>query len=90
MSPPRKRGCGFTFGVQQGGEYLSGGLEVEAFSRGVIVVASEVSDLWGCQGEEVGLEFVAAPYPAWTAIGVSELITEGTIVEIRLIARRGR
>ena len=35
-------------------------------------------------------EYVAAPYPAWTAIGISELITEGTIVEIRLIARRAR
>src|SRR5262245_20818657 len=33
-------------------------------------------------------EYVNAPYPAWTAIGVSQLITEGTIVEIRLIARR--
>jgi enamine deaminase RidA (YjgF/YER057c/UK114 family) len=33
-------------------------------------------------------EYVTAPYPAWTAIGVSQLITEGTIVEIRLIARR--
>jgi len=33
-------------------------------------------------------EFVGAPYPAWTAIGVSELITLGTIVEIRVIARR--
>jgi hypothetical protein len=33
-------------------------------------------------------EYVGAPYPAWTAIGVSQLITEGTIVEIRLIARR--
>src|SRR5882724_11957143 len=28
------------------------------------------------------------PYPARTAIGVSELITEGTILEIRVIARR--
>ena len=35
-------------------------------------------------------EFVRAPYPAWSAIGVSELITEGTIVEIRVIARRSR
>jgi enamine deaminase RidA (YjgF/YER057c/UK114 family) len=33
-------------------------------------------------------EYVAAPYPAWTAIGVSQLITDGTIVEIRVIARR--
>jgi enamine deaminase RidA (YjgF/YER057c/UK114 family) len=33
-------------------------------------------------------EHVEAPYPAWTAIGVSELITEGTLIEIRVIARR--
>lgn len=33
-------------------------------------------------------EYVAPPYPAWTAIGVSQLITGGTIIEIRLIARR--
>lgn len=33
-------------------------------------------------------EHVAAPYPAWTAIGVSELITEGTLIELRVIARR--
>jgi len=33
-------------------------------------------------------EFVGAPYPAWTAIGVTELITEGTLLEIRAIAKR--
>ena len=32
--------------------------------------------------------FVAEPYPAWTAVGVSELITAGTLVEIRVIAKR--
>ena len=32
--------------------------------------------------------YVTAPYPAWTAIGVSELITAGTIIEVRLIAQR--
>jgi enamine deaminase RidA (YjgF/YER057c/UK114 family) len=31
-------------------------------------------------------EFIAAPYPTWTAIGVSELITEGTLLEIRIVA----
>ncbi|MGH8877417.1 MAG: RidA family protein [Stackebrandtia sp.] len=31
-------------------------------------------------------EFITAPYPAWTAIGVSELITPGAIVEIRVTA----
>jgi enamine deaminase RidA (YjgF/YER057c/UK114 family) len=34
--------------------------------------------------------YIKPPYPAWTAIGVSELITEGTIVEIRVIARRSK
>jgi enamine deaminase RidA (YjgF/YER057c/UK114 family) len=33
-------------------------------------------------------EFVKAPYPAWTAIGVTELITERTLLEIRLVAKR--
>lgn len=33
-------------------------------------------------------EFVKMPYPAWTAIGVTELITEGTLLEIRIVARR--
>jgi enamine deaminase RidA (YjgF/YER057c/UK114 family) len=33
-------------------------------------------------------EFISEPYPAWTAIGVTELITEGTLVEIRAIAKR--
>jgi putative addiction module CopG family antidote len=33
-------------------------------------------------------EHIRKPYPAWTAIGVTELITPGTIIEIRVIARR--
>jgi enamine deaminase RidA (YjgF/YER057c/UK114 family) len=35
-------------------------------------------------------EFIAEPYPAWTAIGVSELITPGTLLEVRAIAKRNR
>jgi enamine deaminase RidA (YjgF/YER057c/UK114 family) len=34
-------------------------------------------------------EFIAEPYPAWTAIGVSELLTDGALGEIRAIAKRG-
>jgi enamine deaminase RidA (YjgF/YER057c/UK114 family) len=34
-------------------------------------------------------EYVTPPYPAWTAIGVSEFISDGTLVEVRIIARRG-
>lgn len=33
-------------------------------------------------------EHMFAPYAAWSAIGVTELITEGTLLEIRIIARR--
>ncbi|CAN5527633.1 hypothetical protein BH20ACT17_BH20ACT17_08890 [soil metagenome] len=29
---------------------------------------------------------IAEPYPAWSAIGVSELITAGALVEVRAVA----
>lgn len=32
-------------------------------------------------------EFISEPYPAWTAIGVTELASEGAIVEIRVTAK---
>ena len=35
---------------------------------------------------EVKDEYLAGPYPAWSAIGVSELITPGALVELRAIA----
>jgi enamine deaminase RidA (YjgF/YER057c/UK114 family) len=35
-------------------------------------------------------EYIVAPYPAWTAIGVSGLMTEGTLLEIRVIANRSK
>lgn len=31
-------------------------------------------------------EFIVEPYPAWTAIGVSELAVSGALIEIRAIA----
>ncbi|MCW5749181.1 MAG: RidA family protein [Alphaproteobacteria bacterium] len=34
--------------------------------------------------------FLAAPYPAWTAIGIAELAIPGALVEIRVIARLRR
>ncbi len=33
-------------------------------------------------------ECIKPPYPAWSAIGTTELITEGTLAEIRVICRR--
>ncbi|WP_425248200.1 Rid family hydrolase [Desulfospira joergensenii] len=32
-------------------------------------------------------EFINEIYPAWTAIGVSELAVEGALIEIRVIAK---
>ena len=32
-------------------------------------------------------EYIPAPYPAWTAIGVSELALPGALVEVKVIAR---
>lgn len=32
-------------------------------------------------------EFVTEPFPAWTAIGVTELAAEGALVEIKVIAK---
>ncbi|WP_419902223.1 RidA family protein [Kiloniella sp.] len=33
-------------------------------------------------------EFIKEPYPAWTAIGVSELAVAEAVIEIRVIARQ--
>ena len=32
-------------------------------------------------------EFVPAPYPAWTGIGIAELFPDGGLVEIKVVAR---
>ena len=33
-------------------------------------------------------EFISEPYPAWTAIGIAELVEPAAIIEIRVTARR--
>ena len=33
-------------------------------------------------------DFIGEPYPAWTAIGITELAIPGALVEIRVTARR--
>lgn len=37
--------------------------------------------------EEVIGEFIKPPYPAWTAVGTTGLLSDGGIVEVQLIAR---
>ena len=38
--------------------------------------------------KSIRAEHVKEPYPAWTAIEVAGFVSEGTIVEIRVVARR--
>ncbi len=33
-------------------------------------------------------QYIKKPFPAWTAVGVSELITNNALVEIRVIAKK--
>ncbi|EOD79474.1 Endoribonuclease L-PSP [Grimontia indica] len=33
-------------------------------------------------------EYIKAPYPAWSAIGVSEFIPDNALVEMRIVAKR--
>ena len=35
-------------------------------------------------------EYILEPYPAWTAIGVTELAVEGALIEIRVIAKTNK
>ena len=37
---------------------------------------------------QVKSEFISEPFPAWTAIGVTELASEGALVEIKVVAKR--
>ncbi len=37
--------------------------------------------------QEIHADYVQEPYPAWTAIEVAGFVTEGVIVELRVIAR---
>jgi enamine deaminase RidA (YjgF/YER057c/UK114 family) len=37
--------------------------------------------------EEVIAEFIRPPYPAWTAVGTTGLLSDGGIVEVQLIAK---
>ena len=61
-SLPRLRECGFTFEVQQLDlECLMRGMEVEAFSGGIVIGLSEGLDLCGRDMVEVGFAWEEAP-----------------------------
>lgn len=33
-------------------------------------------------------QFIVEPYPAWTAVGVSELVVDGAVIEIKVTAKQ--
>src|SRR5262245_40572674 len=58
MSSPHRRGGGFTVEVQHFevfAEYLSGGLEAQAFARGMVICGHKVVELAWAEGCQVGL-----------------------------------
>ncbi|RED49927.1 RidA family protein [Aestuariispira insulae] len=68
-------------------------LSLEAASAGFSDIVEMTSYHVGLQShleafKQVKDEFITEPYPAWTAIGVSELAVPGAIIEIRVIARK--
>ncbi len=38
--------------------------------------------------KSVKSDYIRAPFPAWTAIGVTELASPGAVIEVKLVARR--
>ncbi len=57
----------------------------------IVEITSYHTDLRGEMREfmKVKDEFIAAPYPAWTAVGVTQLAIDGLLVELRVVAVAG-
>jgi enamine deaminase RidA (YjgF/YER057c/UK114 family) len=71
----------------------------ESLSRTLEAAGASLADVVEMTSYHVGLQehlrtfmevkdrFVPKPYPAWTAIGVSELAIAGALVEVKVVAR---
>lgn len=57
----------------------------------IVEITSYHTDLRGDMREfmKVKDEYVTAPYPAWTAVGVTQLAIDGLLVELRVVAVAG-
>lgn len=67
--------------LSEGGMSFSNIIEVTSYHVGIRQHLDTFRDIWKRK--------VVEPYPAWTAIEVAGFASEGVVVELRVIARRG-
>ena len=64
--------------LHEGGADLSDIVEITSFHVGISAHMEAFMRVWA--------RYLKEPYPAWTAVGVAELIVPGGLVEIRAVA----
>lgn len=69
--------------LREGGADLCDVVEITSYHVGIATHMEPFMRVWA--------RYLAEPYPAWTAVGVAELIVPGGLVELRAVAvERGR
>lgn len=64
--------------LREAGADLSDIVEINSYHVGISAHMEAFMRVWG--------RYLKEPYPAWTAVGVAELIVPGGLVEIRAVA----
>ena len=64
--------------LREGGAALSDIVEITSYHVGISAHMEAFMRVWA--------RYLKEPYPAWTAVGVAELIVPGGLVEIRAVA----
>lgn len=64
--------------LREGGADLSDVVEITSYHVGISVHMDAFMRVWA--------RYLKEPYPAWTAVGVAELIVPGGLVELRAVA----
>ena len=64
--------------LREGGADLSDVVEITSYHVGISAHMEAFMRVWA--------RYLKEPYPAWTAVGVAELIVPGGLVEIRAVA----
>ncbi|MGE0500285.1 MAG: Rid family hydrolase [Rhizobiaceae bacterium] len=65
--------------LKEAGAGLSDVVEITSYHAGITTHMETFMKVWA--------RYLKEPYPAWTAIGVAELIVPGGLVELRAVAR---
>jgi enamine deaminase RidA (YjgF/YER057c/UK114 family) len=64
--------------LREGGADLSDVVEITSYHVGIAAHMDAFMRVWA--------RYLTEPYPAWTAVGVAELIVPGGLVELRAVA----